>query len=356
MKLLLGLPLSTLFGLCLGIATWQDPAPAVPAPASLAAAAASFLASLEADELLQASAPLGDEARRHWGFVPATYPGISLVELDSEEGRLATGLLRAALSHMGMQKVEAIRALESVLFELESKPDKPASHRDPFRYWIQVFGVPDRSAIWAFRLQGHHVSLLITVVADRVHAISPQFLGTNPHELRERRRRGERVLAVEEDLARAILAISTDEQWARICIAEDAPNDILLGPGRKSDALGGAVGLAFREMTALQQGLLLRLVEEFVRLRNPADANAELDRIHRHGHADIHFAWAGSRLRGRPHYYRIHGPTFVIEYDNTQNDANHVHSVMRDLERDFGEDVLERHIREHHRPGGRQGG
>lgn len=328
-----------------GIALWQDP---VVPPPTLVTAAQRFLAALTDEQRAATSAELGDPSRLQWDFVPRQYPGIRLGALEPNQREAALALLRAVLSDRGLGKVEAIMALERVLHEIESDQGRDASHRDPDRYWLQVFGVPSRRGAFAFRLQGHHVSLHFAVADGRLCGATPAFLGANPHALPDGPRRGERVLAREEDLARALLALFDEVQLQRVVIAAAAPADVILGPQRGADGLGPPQGLPWSQLDGLQQQLLWRLIEEYVRLRHDTHAAAELDRIRAHGCDGIHFAWAGSLHRGQPHYYRVHGPTFVIEYDNTQDGANHVHTVYRDLQHDFGGDLLHRHLQEHH--------
>lgn len=331
------------------LAPGQDPAPAeATARGSLAARAQEFLRGLAPAQRELAAAPLASPARTEWGFVPRRYPGVGFGDLDEGQMQRARALLAAALSAQGLGKVEAIVALEEVLRELESTPERPAAHRDPARYWLQVFGTPRPEGGWAFRLQGHHVSLHFAVVDDRLVAATPMFLGANPHEIRRGPRRGERVLAREEDLARGLLALLGDRQLDAAVIAATAPRDVFLGPDRAAGWLGAPRGIAHRDLDALQQGMLWRLIEEYVHNRRGPAAARELARIDAAGRDAIHFAWAGSTRRGQGHYYRIHGPTFVIEYDNTQDDANHVHTVYRDLEHDFGVDLLREHYEHGH--------
>ena len=332
----------------LGFAVWQD---SQPATAELAARANAWLALLSDEQRDAATAPLGDASRTEWHFVPKQYPGVSFADMTEPQRVAARALLSDVLSAPGMAKVQGIIELESVLRELESTPERVAAHRDPQLYWVQVFGQPKAGGAWAFRLQGHHVSLHFAVEKGELIGATPQFLGSNPHEVRQGPRRGERVLAFEEDVARALMALFSRAQRERAVMADKAPADVILGPARQADGLGEREGLPYSAMNSLQQDLLWRLIQEYVWVRYDRAASAELARIESKGREGIYFAWAGSQSRGQGHYYRIHGPSFVIEYDNTQNGANHVHTVMRDLERDFGGDLLRRHYEHAH--GGR---
>ena len=336
-------------GSLLAVTLLLPPAQAQSGGAAMVAAAEQFLQSLDDAQKKQAMAPLADDAQRmKWGFVPGKYPGIGLFDLDAGQRDKAMALLRATLSAEGSKKVEGIIALESVLRKLESKPGKEATHRDPARYWFQFFGKPSKAGAWSWRIQGHHVSLHFAVHHGELIASSPQFLGTNPHEHRQGEHKGQRVLAREEDLARALLALLDDQQRDAAVQETKVPRDVILGPSRPADGIGEKVGLSYAAMTPLQRGVLWRLIEEYVRVRYDEAAEQELARIDKAGRDDIHFAWIGMPGRGNPHYYRIHGPTFVIEYDNVQNDANHVHTVLRDLERDFGGDALRAHHEHDH--------
>jgi hypothetical protein len=338
--------LVTALGLACGIALFQEPRTA---PPPLADAAAAFLAALPPELQKRASAPFDEQVQHQWHYVPQDYPGVMFGDLDAAQRARAMALLQAVLSARGIGKVEAIMALEDVLAELERGHGGPT--RDPKRYWLQVLGTPKADSAWAFRLQGHHVSLHFAAIGSRLVGATPMFLGANPHEVPSGPHAGERVLGREEDLARGLLALLTDEQRTRATIAAKAPADIVLGPARPADGLGAPQGLPYSAMDPLQQQMLLRLVDEFVQNRSRESADAEWQRIRAHGLDGICFAWAGGTGRTQGHYFRIHGPLFVIEYDNTQNDANHVHTVWRDLEHDFGGDPLREHYaREHGLP------
>jgi hypothetical protein len=172
----------------------------------------------------------------------------------------------------------------------------------------------------------------------------PQFFGSNPDAVRSGPHRGGRVLAAEQDLARALLGSLSDRQRAQAIISATAPSDIFSGSQRKAGTLEER-GIAFSELSTEQRGLLVAIIEEYARAQPEAVAEARLARLREAGLGRIRFAWMGGLLRGEPHYYRLQGPTFLIEYDNTQNDANHVHAVWRDFDGDFGVDLLQEHYR-----------
>jgi hypothetical protein len=249
----------------------------------------------------------------------------------------ALRLLHAATSSQGYLKATGVMHLEGVLAVLEGSPDR----RDPENYHFWVFGTPSPDGPWGWRFEGHHVSLNFTS-ADGVTVSTPSFIGANPARVPSGPFAGWRLLAGEEDLARALVRSLDDGQRDRAIISATAPRDIITGNDRRA-SLERTEGLPFAAMTGPQRELLLRLLAEYVDNADPAIARPRLARIQEVGLDRLHFAWAGGLEPGDPHYYRIHGPTILIEYDNTQNDANHIHSVWRDLENDFGDDLLRRH-------------
>jgi len=348
----LAVGITALIAFSSGLALWSDQDPGAPHDtARVARATSAFLASLSPALRQQACRPLTDEERTKWHFVPGRYAGVELGALDDEQRELAHGVLQSFLSAAGHAKTKAVMDLENVLHELESRGGRDASHRSVDRYALLVFGEPSDDGTYAVRLQGHHVSLQFVVHDGHVAGQTPQFLGSNPHEVRSGEQRGLRVLGAEEDLARALMLLLDERQLQQAVISETAPRDVMLGPGKPPSALGPRRGLPWQQLSEVQRGVLWRLIEEYATLWHGDFAAAELARIQNGGLDELCFAWAGGRERGEGHYYRIHGNDFAIEYDNTQNDANHVHTVWRDFERDHGGDLLLRHLQEHH--GGR---
>jgi hypothetical protein len=337
-------------GALLVLAACAAPPPAAfdPAVADVAAATNVFLGGLSPELRTRSTRALDSDDRTTWAFVPGRYPGVELGDLDAAAMERARALLRALLSAPGFAKTFAIVQLEDVLRELEGRGGRDASHRDPRRYTLLVCGEPATEGAFSVRLQGHHVSLHFTFFAGLLVGATPHFLGSNPHALLAGPDAGKRVLAAEEDLARELLASCTASQRTQALLAETAPPDVFLGPGKGVDALGERRGLPATAMTAAQRELLVRLVEQFAGNLRHEFAVQEMQRL-RPELDDATFAWAGGSERGEGHYWRVHGRTFAIEYDNTQNDANHVHVLWRDFERDFGGDTLRRHHAEHHR-------
>jgi hypothetical protein len=279
------------------------------------------------------------DEREDWSYVPRSRAGLALGDMTGEQRAATNALLRAALSPRGFEKVEGILRIEPILGVLEGNRD----FRDPGRYHVAIFGQPGADRTWGWRFEGHHLSLNVTLAGGQI-ATTPAFLGANPARVPDGRHNGMRVLAAEEDLGRALLASLSPEQRRRAVIASSAPSDIVTEASRRV-GLKRFEGLPAADMLPDQRAALRRLIEVYVRNFQPDLARAHLERIDAAGVERIHFAWAGSAEPRRAHYYRIHGPTHVIEYDNR---GNHIHTVLRDLEHDFGEGLLADHLHKHH--------
>lgn len=345
----LAIGITTLTALVSGIAIWSQQAEAGGGPTvTVARAAKTFLDGLNGDQRKLAQRPLADPERTQWHFVPGRYTGIEFGALDATQNAAGRELLRSMLSVRGYEKTTEIMALEDVLHEIETKKGQDASHRDPGRYTLLVLGEPEPHGSYVVRFQGHHVSLQLVVQEGNLVGHTPQFLGTNPHQVAGTEAQRHRVLGAEEDLARAFLLLLDDAQLKKAVIATEAPKDVLLGPGKVPAELGERRGVAWKELTETQRGVLWRLLEEYAHVLRPEFASEELAHLRADGLDELSFAWAGGRERGQGHYYRIHGVHFAIEYDCTQDDANHVHTVWRDFEHDFGGDPMREHIEHDH--------
>jgi len=215
--------------------------------------------------------------------------------------------------------------------------------RDSERYFFSVFGTPSTHSTWGWRVEGHHVSLHFTVVNGSLVAGAPTFFGANPAEVRDGPKKGTRVLGSEEDAARALIESLDGSQREKAIITAIAPNDIVTQAKVKIDPLS-PVGIQSSALTGSQRVLLRKLIDVYAGFMADDIAADRLARIEKAGWDKVGFAWAGPLERGQKHYYRVQGPTFLIEYDNTQNDANHIHSVWRDFNGDFGEDLLREHV------------
>lgn len=330
-------------------------APAAPSSTAMATAATKFLASLTAEQRQQAMFPFDSSERTHWNFVPTEiFPrnGLTIKRMDQSQRKLAHRLLKAGLSQRGYMTATQIMALETILGDIEAAQRAAAPQaqpgpllvRDPERYFFSVFGTPSTRNTWGWRVEGHHLSVHFTVVNGRLVAGAPTFFGSNPAEVRTGPKKGLRVLGSEEDAARSLLESLDSSQRQRAIINGVAPNDIVTVAKVKIDPLS-PVGIQASALTASQRALLRKLVDVYAGFMAEDIAADRLARIEKAGWDKVAFAWAGPLERGQKHYYRVQGPTFLIEYDNTQNDANHIHSVWRDFNGDFGEDLLREHVR-----------
>ena len=326
----------------------HEPATAVDLPA-MRDAVLAWREALGPELTAKATFDFAGKERTDWHFVPKDRVGVKWDEMNLEQRRAAHSLLRTALSSQGFFKAVTIMSLEEDLRRLEADRPDVEQRRDPEKYWFAMFGDPASDGPWGWRIEGHHLSLNFSSVTGQVVSVTPAFFGTNPAELREGPRTGLRVLGAEEDLGRELVASCSPEQRREAIIAVDAPGDIIAQPGLEIK-FAEPEGLAAADMTESQRKLLRRLLDELL-----GNFNADLRKRawHELEHADfgkVHFAWAGSTKRGEGHYFRIHGPTLVIEYDNTQNDANHAHLVWHSPGNNFGADYLRRHYEEspHH--------
>ncbi len=306
-------------------------------------AAKTFLASLTPEQRAKAAFSFEDQERYNWHYIPRARKGLPLKEMTSAEQHLAHALLSAGLSQQGYIKAASIMSLEDVLRILENASPE---HRDPQGYFFSIFGEPGDKAAWGFRVEGHHLSQNFTVVHGKV-AGSPSFFGANPAEVRQGPRAGLRVLAAEEDLGRQLLQSLEPGQKKVAIVEKTAYKDILTTASRKAALTGQPNGLPAEKMSAGQRRLLDHLVEQYADNMPAELAQARMEKLKQAG-GKLYFAWAGGEQRNQPHYYRVQSASFLIEYDNTQNQANHIHSVWRDFNGDFGEDLLKEHYQASH--------
>ena len=303
-------------------------------------AATAFLGALPDDARRRAVIAFGDKERFNWHYVPRGREGLPFKAMPAPARAAAHELMKASLSAVGYAKAVNVIRLEAVLRQLETFG---GLLRDAENYSVTVFGAPDSTAApWGWRLEGHHLSLNFTLVPGKPVAVTPAFFGANPAEVRSGPLKGLRTLAREQDLGRALAQGMDAAQRRRMTISAQSLGDIVAGPGR-GESLASQVGLPAVDLTPPQRELLVQLVEEYARNMRPELAEEQLRRIREAGVERIHFAWAGPIEPGHAHYYRIHGPTVLIELDNTQNDANHIHSVWHDPRNDFGADLLRAH-------------
>jgi hypothetical protein len=296
-----------------------------------------FLSSLSADQRRDAVLPFESMVRFDWHYVPRERRGVPLKTMNDAQRRAAMAILHAALSERGVSRCEDIMRLETVLVELEQDPETYG----PGNYVVIVFGHPGNGDTWGWRIEGHHLSLNFTHAREGV-TVTPIFFGANPATVENGPLAGLRVLGAEEDLGRRLIRSFDGPRRERALIRTEAFDDILTGPGREA-SLRQPTGVALADMAGDQRDMTMLIIDQFLGAMQPAIAEADRGRLRAAGLDRIHFAWAGGLEPRQPHYYRLHGPTLVIEYDNTQNDANHIHSVRHDPQRDFGRDLLRHH-------------
>jgi hypothetical protein len=286
--------------------------------------------------------PFEDADRLDWHYTPRSRNGAALKEMDAKGRAAVHALLKTALSAEGYRKATNIIELELILREIETF----GLMRDPERYHLTIYGKPDANAAWGWRFEGHHLSLNFTLAGDKAAAESPSFFGANPSTVPKNAKfgakQGLRVLAAEEDEARALLAMLSATQRKEAIFESRTFGEIVTGNAAKVDPLK-PVGSSAAQMDEKQRAQLWKLIEVYAGSFEPGLAAARLARAKQGGIEAIHFGWAGATERGRPHYYRVQGPQFLIEYDCTQNDGNHIHTVWRDFNGDFGRDLLKQH-------------
>ena len=310
----------------------------------MADTARAFLNSLNDEQRAQATYAFDNDERFDWHFIPKPRKGLPLRDMTPEQKQLAHALLSAGLSQRGYIKATEIMSLDEVLRLLENGK---GPKRDPEGYFFTVFGEPSDNGTWGYRVEGHHISQNFTVVNGKV-AGSPSFFGSNPAEVRIGPRKGLRVLAREDDLGRELIESLTEEQKQTAIIEKEAYKDILTMASRKAAINGQPSGLQASKMTGKQRELLQNLLDEYCNNVPEQLAQAREEKVKKAG-GNLYFAWAGEEQAGRPHYYRIQSPDFLVEFDDTQDNANHIHSVWRDFEGDFGLDLLKEHYQSSHR-------
>jgi hypothetical protein len=314
---------------------------AAPSPGrEMADAANHFLASLTPEQKAKATYEFKDDERFDWHFIPKPRKGLPFKEMTSPQRLLGQALLNTGLSHRGYMKATAIMSLEQILYEVENR----SPTRDADLYFVTIFGTPGANN-WAWRVEGHHLSLNFALNAENVLAVTPLFFGANPAEIKSGPRKGLRVLGGEEDLGRTLVNSLDDSQRQVAIITNVAPRDIITANNRKTKGLE-PMGIESSKLSAEQKQMLLAVIREYLFRSRPEIADPALKAIQDAGPDQLHFAWAGGLQPGQGHYYRVQGPTFLLEYDNTQDGANHIHSVWRDLQNDFGEDLLRKHYEE----------
>ena len=311
---------------------------------TMAALAKSLLETFDERQRARAQWPFADAERYNWHFVPRERAGVPIKDMAAPSKAAVHELLHAALSEAGYQKATDIMSLEHPLGLIE---DHKGPYRHPENYAVTIFGEPGRLP-WGWRIEGHHLSLNFTAVTEDLFGVTPAFFGSNPARVPDGYpMAGHRALGRETDLSYALVRSLDEAARERAIIARTSLGNIITQPGR-DDALKERQGVPLAAMDEASRNLALELLTTFARNLHQDLAGPELERMRAAGLEHCHFAWGGPLESGHANYWRLHGPLSLIEYDNTQNDANHIHTVWHDLERDFGRDLLRQHYEAGH--------
>ena len=310
--------------------------------------AVKFLNSLNQDQRDKTQLPFDDSSKTVWHFFPGsmfTRAGIQLTELNSSQKELLNNLLQSSLSEIGYLKTQKILDLENILLEIT----KDTIMRDSEKYSIAFYGNPEKDNLWAWSFEGHHLSLNFTVL-DNNTTIAPRFLGASPATILSGPRKGERTLDKEEDLGLYLINSLNNEQRKTAIFQQDPFPEIVTFNSTKVIPLN-LVGIKFDELNSNQQIVFLKLIDEYLLTMPTEQAERRMKHIMNEEISLLRFGWAGATTSGKGHYYRIQGKSFLIEFDNTQNNANHIHTVWRDFDGDFGRDLISEHYKDsdHHK-------
>jgi hypothetical protein len=312
---------------------------------AMGSAAISFLKSLSPSQKQKAQFKFDEEERYNWHYIPRERKGIPLKELNASQYKTAIDLLHTALSDTAFQKTTAVMKLEMVLKEAEGR-SADDNYRDPGNYAFSIFGDPSTDKIWGWRLEGHHISFNFSSEDNKLVSATPGFIGSNPAVVLSGPEKGLEILKDETELGFNLLHSLNTNQQEKAIISKRAPGDIITGRSRKA-MIENPQGILYNELNKEQQKLFMQLLSLYIHRYTISFAAQMMKEVEDGGINNLRFAWAGDDQRGvgHPHYYRIHGPTILIEYDNTQNNANHIHTVVRDLKNDFGGDLLLEHYK-----------
>lgn len=317
----------------------------------MVSSAKAWLSSLNSNQITSAQYKLDNPDYETWHFVPDnnfitargySRNGVTYRDMNAEQRSLADALLSASLSRAGFVTVKTIMSLEEVL---RIKENDTIGRRDVDVYHFSVFGEPAMKGDWAWRLEGHHVSLHFLMRDGKLVSTSPTFLGANPHEVREGPRKGVRPLGGREDAARKLMRSLEGESRKKALVEEKAYRDILTSADTRAKLEGQPQGLAASELSEDQYKMLLATADSYAMSVPGEQAERRRKMVRGTPRDKLFFAWAGSVEPGGGDYYRIQSPEFLIEYDNTQNGNNHSHTVWREFEGDFGRDLLAAHYR-----------
>jgi hypothetical protein len=310
--------------------------------------AVDFLKSLTQSQKDKTQMPFNDESRLRWHYIPSSmFPraGIQLNELDPNQKSKLEELLKAFLSETGYNKTMKIIDLENILLEISGD----SIMRNPENYSVAFYGNPEKDSLWAFSFEGHHISFNFTIHNEKVE-IAPRFLGANPARIPSGPREGERTLQKEEDLGFELINSLSEEQRKMAIFQEEPFFDIVTGKSPEVEPLS-PVGIMYGQLNRNQQLIFLKLLDEYLSTMPAEQAEKRMNSIKDEEINEVRFGWAGATVLGKGHYYRIQGKSFLIEFDNVQDKANHIHTVWRDFDGDFGRDMIREHYKnsDHHK-------
>lgn len=311
--------------------------------------ATTFLNMLNPQQKKQTQLAFDSSERYRFNYVPLDdRKGISINELNATQRKQVFTLLRSSLSETTVEKITGIMQLETVLKELENR-SADDHYRDPGKYYLTIFGKPSEQGIWGWRFEGHHISFSFSAKQKSFISGTPSFLGSNPAIVQSGAQKNKEILKEETSAGFALLHSLTKEELSKAVISTAAPAEIITGNNRKA-MIEQLEGVRYTEISTEAQVLFLRLLDVYLHRYKNEFAATMLKDIQAAGMENLRFVWAGHQQRGigKPCYYRIQGPSIIIEYDNTQNNANHIHTVIRDLKNDFGGDQLLEHYKKSH--------
>lgn len=314
---------------------------------SIAQLANDFLGTLDAKLKLKAAYTYDDKERFNWNFVPRERKGVSLHDLTPKQKEAGILLLKASLSLQGFNKATGIVSLEAILREVEGR-DANDTYRDPLNYYFTIFGSPSENKIWGWRFEGHHLALNFSSKDNVLISSTPTFMGANPAIVPIGDKKGMQTLKFETELGFELINSLTNAQLKIARFSEEALPEIVSGNSRKAELLEPK-GISYKTLTSVQKIIFDRLLTAYVKNYAFGFSDKLMEKINKAGIENLSFAWSGSLQPGAGHYYRIQGPMLLIEYDNTQTKANHVHTAVRDLTNDFAEDILKEHYDRDHK-------
>lgn len=313
--------------------------------------ATTFLQLLTPTLKANAMYALDSAERTNWTIVPRPRKGACYKAMDEKQRAAAIALLKASLSAQGYKKSFDIMKNEEVLRELDGRPADD-TYRDPLNYYFTIFGDPSSTGAWGWRLEGHHISQNFFSLNGALQSSTPSAMGSNPGIVPSGPKKGTEILKQETDLGFALINSFSKEQLATAVFSDVALPEMLTLGVRDAVALEPK-GLPVGKLTTAQRKLFDELLNVYISNYAQGFSKKFMDKISKGGIENLTFAWSGGTKPGTGHYYRIQGPSLLIEYDNTQNNANHVHTAVRDLTNDYGYDVLKDHYLKEHKKAGK---